>query len=101
MPKVSAEHRESRRRQILEGCRRAFGRYGYEGATVPQLEAETGLSRGAIFSYFPSKLDLFLALAEEDQLRIGTMWLGQGFEAGLPPRAGGPGGVRPFLPRPR
>jgi len=81
VPKVSAEHREGRRRQILEGCRRAFGRYGYEGATVPQLEAETGLSRGAIFSYFPSKLDLFLALAEEDQLRIGTMWLEQGFEA--------------------
>ena len=78
---MSAEHRESRRRQILDGCRSAFGRYGYEGATVPELEAETGLSRGAIFSYFPSTLDLFLALAEEDQLRIGTMWLEQGFDA--------------------
>jgi AcrR family transcriptional regulator len=81
VPKVSAEHRAVRRRQILDGCRRAFARHGYEGATVPELEAETGLSRGAIFSYFPSKLDLFVALAEEDQLRIGTLWVDEGFEA--------------------
>ena len=65
MPKVTEAHRESRRRQILDGARTAFARHGYEGTTVPRLEAEIGLSRGAIFSYYPSKLDLFVALAEE------------------------------------
>jgi AcrR family transcriptional regulator len=80
MPKVSEAHREERRRQILDGARRAFARYGYEGATVNRLEEETGLSRGAIFSYFPNKWELFFALASEDQREIGALWLEQGFE---------------------
>jgi TetR/AcrR family transcriptional regulator, transcriptional repressor of aconitase len=79
MPKVSSAHRAKRRRQILDGARKAFSRHGYEGATVPQLEKAIGLSRGAIFSYFPSKWDLFYALAEEDQARAGEIWLEEGF----------------------
>jgi AcrR family transcriptional regulator len=81
VPKVSDAHRDRRRREIMDGARRAFARHGYEAATVAVLEHEIGLSRGAIFSYFPSKLDLFVGLAEEDQHRIGTLWLEQGFEA--------------------
>ena len=67
MPKVSEAHTQARRGQILEGARRAFARHGYEGATVAKLEDEIGLSRGAIFNYFPDKWSLFLALAAEDQ----------------------------------
>jgi AcrR family transcriptional regulator len=80
MPKVSDAHREERRRQIAEGARRAFGEHGYAGATVEVLEREIGLSRGAIFSYFPSKLDLFVALAQEDQGRLIERWLEDGWE---------------------
>jgi len=83
VPKVSAEHLESRRRQILDGARRAFAHHGYEGATVVRLEAETGLSRGAIFNYFPSKWDIFYALADEDQHLVAELWLEQGFTAVL------------------
>ena len=67
MPKVSEEHVQARRSQILEGARRVFARDGYEGATVAKLEREIGLSRGAIFNYFADKWSLFLALAAEDQ----------------------------------
>jgi AcrR family transcriptional regulator len=70
MPKVSEEHAQARRDQILEGARRAFARHGYEGATVAKLEVEIGLSRGAIFNYFPGKWALFLTLAAEDQNRF-------------------------------
>ncbi|MGZ4292468.1 MAG: TetR/AcrR family transcriptional regulator [Gaiellaceae bacterium] len=80
MPKVSEAHREERRRQITDGARRAFGEHGYAGATVEVLEREIGLSRGAIFSYFPSKLDLFVALAQEDQGRLIGRWLAEGWE---------------------
>jgi TetR/AcrR family transcriptional regulator, transcriptional repressor of aconitase len=83
VPKVSSAHREKRRRQILDGARKAFSRHGYDGATVPRLEKSIGLSRGAIFSYFPSKWDLFYALAEEDQTRAGEIWLEEGFGAVL------------------
>ena len=63
MPKVSADHLQARRRQILDGARACFARHGYEGATVRILEEEIGLSRGAIFHHFPDKDALFLALA--------------------------------------
>ncbi len=81
MPKVSDAHRAERRSQILAGARRAFSEHGYYGTNVARLEAEIGLSRGAIFSYFPSKLELFTALAAEDRNRVGQLWLDEGYEA--------------------
>src|SRR6476469_3968349 len=79
MPKVSEAHRAERRRQILDGARRAFAEFGYEGATVARLEAETGLSRGAIFNYFPDKWSIFYALAVDDYDRFGRLWLDEGY----------------------
>ncbi|MCU1593719.1 MAG: regulatory protein TetR [Frankiales bacterium] len=70
MPKISDEQLASRRAEILEAARRAFARHGYEGATVKVLEAETGLSRGAIFHHFRDKDALFLALAEDDAAQM-------------------------------
>ena len=69
MPKVTDEELAARRGAILTAARRAFARHGYEGATVRVLEAETGLSRGAIFHHFRDKEALFLALAEDDAAR--------------------------------
>ena len=70
MPKVSPEQLAATRQAILEAARRAFARHGYEGATVRVLEAETGLSRGAIFHHFKDKDALFLALAEDDAAQM-------------------------------
>jgi len=81
VPKVSEEHLEARREQILEGARRAFARHGYEGATVARLEEEVGLSRGAIFNYYPDKWSLFFELAARDQHELLTLLMEQGFDA--------------------
>ena len=83
MPKVSEEHRQRRREEILDAARRCFARYGYEGATVARLEEETGLSRGAIFNYFPTKEAIFIALVERDQERFGGVWVDDGYEAAV------------------
>jgi AcrR family transcriptional regulator len=81
VPKVTEEHKEARRKQILEGAQRAFARHGYEGATVARLEEETGLSRGAIFNYFESKEALFVALAQRSSERFVEIWLSEGYRA--------------------
>jgi len=73
MPKVTEDQLAARRTQILVAARRAFARHGYEGATVKVLEAETGLSRGAIFHHFRDKEALFLALAEDDAARTAAV----------------------------
>jgi len=83
VPKVSQEHLDARREEILEGARRAFARYGYEGATVAKLEEEIGVSRGAIFHYFPDKWSLFFELAARDQHELLTMLTGEGIDATL------------------
>jgi AcrR family transcriptional regulator len=83
VPKVSQEHLEARREQILDGARRAFARHGYEGATVARLEEEIGLSRGAIFNYFPDKWSLFFELASRDQYELTTLLMEQGLDATL------------------
>lgn len=70
MPKISDAQLAARRTAILSAARQAFARHGYEGATVKVLEAETGLSRGAIFHHFRDKDALFLALAEDDAAQM-------------------------------
>ncbi|MGW3468322.1 TetR/AcrR family transcriptional regulator [Saccharopolyspora sp. NPDC000995] len=78
MPRVSQDHLDARRRQILDGSRSCFARFGYEGATVRRLEEATGLSRGAIFHHFKDKESLFLALAEDDATRMADVVAEQG-----------------------
>jgi TetR/AcrR family transcriptional regulator, transcriptional repressor of aconitase len=80
VPKVSAEHLEARRAQILDGARRAFSTYGYDGATVARLEEETGLSRGAIFHYYAGKLELFIALARNLSTRYVDLIVDRGLD---------------------
>jgi AcrR family transcriptional regulator len=78
VPKVSDDHLAARRAQILDGARRCFAEFGYEGATVRRLEEATGLSRGAIFHHYRDKDALFLALAREDAARMAEIAAGEG-----------------------
>jgi AcrR family transcriptional regulator len=80
MPKVTQEHLDARRKEILDGARGAFAEYGYEGATVARLEQATGLSRGAIFHYFENKNDLFVELAMEMNTRFGDILVESGID---------------------
>jgi AcrR family transcriptional regulator len=77
---VTQEHLDARRKEILDGARRAFAEHGYEGATVARLEEATGLSRGAIFHYFENKNDLFVELAIEMNTRFGDILLESGVD---------------------
>jgi AcrR family transcriptional regulator len=81
VPRISEEERQERIERVLAGARRCFARYGYEGATVARLELEIGLSRGAIFNWFPSKEELFVELARRDNERLLVMFAEQGFAA--------------------
>jgi AcrR family transcriptional regulator len=81
MPKLSEREKVERRERVLEGARRCFATYGYEGATVVRLEQEIGMSRGAIFNWFPSKEELFIALAARDNERLRLLFAEEGIEA--------------------
>jgi len=64
VPKTSPAAKEGRRTQILNAAVRCFARRGYYETTIEELVAETGLSRGALYLYFPSKEAIYLAISE-------------------------------------
>ena len=66
MPKVSQQHRDARREQILAAARRCFLRDGFHATSMQDLFAEADLSAGAVYSYFASKDDVITAIAEEN-----------------------------------
>lgn len=63
MPKISDSRREERRRTILEAALRCFLRTGYQQTSMADIIAESGLSTGAIYSYFAGKRELIRGVA--------------------------------------
>lgn len=63
MPKVSEQHRLDRRDEIVEAALRAFRRKGFQGSSMAEIIAESGLSAGAIYGYFASKSEIVMAVA--------------------------------------
>lgn len=61
MPKISAEKRTERRGQILNAAWRCFQREGLHVTTMNDIIGASGLSAGAVYSYFENKEDLILA----------------------------------------
>ena len=57
--------RAETRKALLDAAARVFAREGLHGASAEAVSEEAGFSRGALYSNFKNKEDLFLALYEE------------------------------------
>src|SRR3954449_808941 len=62
MPKVTEEHVDARRRQILSAALRCFARAGFHRTTMQDIFREADLSPGAVYSYFKGKDELIAAI---------------------------------------
>jgi AcrR family transcriptional regulator len=58
------------KQRILEIARAAFAFGGYDGSTNRELATKAGITSGALYHYFGSKLDLYLAVHEDVQQRV-------------------------------
>ncbi|HEY6481735.1 MAG TPA: TetR/AcrR family transcriptional regulator [Streptosporangiaceae bacterium] len=65
MPKIAERARAARREQIVAAGLACFARSGYHAATMADVAAQAGVSKGTPYLYFASKEELFLALHEE------------------------------------
>jgi len=70
MPKVSPEHLERRRQQIIEAASRCFAVKGFNGTSMQDIFKESGLSAGAVYRYFPAKADLVSEIAADKQAAV-------------------------------
>lgn len=53
------------RARVLEAAAEVFARRGFHGASVEEVAETAGYSKGAVYSNFASKEDLFLALLDQ------------------------------------
>jgi AcrR family transcriptional regulator len=56
---------EETRAHILSAAQKKFASSGYDAASVDDICAEAGVSKGAFYHHFPSKQAAFLALFED------------------------------------
>jgi AcrR family transcriptional regulator len=57
-------------RRILDIARTAFAAGGFDSTTNRDLATEVGLTAGALYHYFGSKLDLYVAVHDDLQERV-------------------------------
>jgi AcrR family transcriptional regulator len=55
------------RERLMEEARRSFANLGYEGTTNRAIADAVGITTGAIYHYFPSKVDMYSAVYAEVQ----------------------------------
>ncbi len=53
------------RGELLDAAREEFMNLGFHGATLDRIAAAAGYTKGAVYSRYESKADLFLALLED------------------------------------
>ncbi|RKH02447.1 TetR/AcrR family transcriptional regulator [Corallococcus carmarthensis] len=80
------EDKEARRRELLDAARALFEATSFAQVKMADVAARTGLAKGTVFLYFPTKEALFLALLDDlltawfaklnGQLSEGGVWTG-------------------------
>ncbi|MFD7701808.1 TetR/AcrR family transcriptional regulator [Streptomyces caelestis] len=65
MARVSQEHLDARRRQILDGAASCFARNGFHASSMQDVLKEADLSAGAVYRYFRGKDELIAAIVTE------------------------------------
>jgi AcrR family transcriptional regulator len=71
-PLTPDRRRAMTREHLLRAAAVVFARNGFHGASLDEVAAAAGFTKGAVYSNFKSKEDLFVALLEDrlDQQRI-------------------------------
>ncbi|MEU7581240.1 helix-turn-helix domain-containing protein [Streptomyces sp. NPDC041068] len=85
MARVSQEHLDARRRQILDGAALCFARNGFHATSMQDVLKEVGLSAGAVYRYFRGKDELITAIVSEVLADIGEIFESAARQSPPPP----------------
>lgn len=69
-----AESQERTREDLLDAAAEVFARRGFNAASVEEVAEAAGYSKGAVYSNFAGKADLFLALLDREIHRVEPEW---------------------------
>ena len=68
-PLTRARRREMTRRHLMDAAATVFARDGFHGASLDDVAAAAGFTKGAVYSNFKSKEELFLAVFDDRLVR--------------------------------
>ena len=71
--RLASDEDSSKRRQILDGARKVFMDFGFDGASMGEIARSAGVSKGTLYVYFADKNQLFEAIVEEEALEKGQV----------------------------
>lgn len=66
MPKISAEKVKLREDEIIEACKRLYGKKSFKDITIKDIGDITSCTRTSIYNYFHTKEEIFLALLKKE-----------------------------------
>lgn len=66
MPKGSEELTNARKDEIINACASLYKTMGFKDITIRDIGAETSFTRTAIYNYFQTKEEIFLALLQRE-----------------------------------
>jgi AcrR family transcriptional regulator len=70
MQRARGRPSEGAREAVLEAAHDLFMERDYDLVSIAEILERSGVSRGALYHHFPTKLDLFLAVFEASELRV-------------------------------
>ncbi|MDO9550818.1 MAG: helix-turn-helix domain-containing protein [Methanoregula sp.] len=74
MPRIIQEYREEVKQKIVNAAFTLFTIKGYHGTTMGEIAESLGVTKPALYRYFPGKEDLFAAVAEHARQELkGTL----------------------------
>jgi AcrR family transcriptional regulator len=59
-----AARAEQTRQLVLDAARRLFTEYGYDAASLQMIADEVGLTKAAVYYYFPTKIEILRAVID-------------------------------------
>lgn len=65
-----ADSQQVTRRRLIRSARRLFAERGYSATSIQEIADAAGYTTGALYSNFPSKASLFLALLDDQTERV-------------------------------
>lgn len=67
LPRILPGYRDEVRKKIVTSAHSLFLRKGYHGTTMEEIADSLGVTKPALYQYFPGKEDLFAAVAEHSR----------------------------------
>ena len=78
------ERGRATRREIIDVARRLFSEHGYHSTGIADIQAATGLTKGAFYHHFKSKEDVALAAVGAAREDYAALWAVPGMEDASP-----------------